>query len=633
MQHQKQSLCQLYRMNSDNIRRRVDFAGLTPSYVRSLASLANWGKRYVPRIAKEFYDFQFSFPESRRFFEEYAKKRGVSLDELRNTLEKAQTRYLTSIFEAAANNDFGTAYFENRLFVGQVHNKIDLPPKWYIGSYPLFFSLFRRYIWRSYFYRPRTAFRAEQALLMVFNLDIQAISDSFTLDMMESAGMDLVNVPVADGKDLTEYIGYIKNAFADEIATIAGALEQGDLTISIEPRSDKDIIRVALKDIVSSQRTMIRQLRENGEHLKATAEILSRGAEESGEATGQIAHVIQEMTMGLNQQAENSTSTAVAMHSMNELIQDVGKSSKEQYDASSHVLASFFQISKAVESVALGAQSGAERALDSSQKAGQGASAVEENIQTMASIREKVGISAQKVEEMGRQSKQIGSIVETIDEIANQTNLLALNAAIEAARAGTHGKGFAVVADEVRKLAEKSTVATREIGQLVQSILSTVEDAVSAMNIGAKEVQVGMEGVTNSGKVFQEILRAVEGVGQQVESIAASAQEMNATNTELAQSMHRMSELSEANLENVRTMAQKSDEVLCAVEQIAAVSEENGAASEEVSATTEELSAQSAEVARSANELNSLSKLLLEQIQRFKLPEENDTPLKLRRVA
>ena len=230
-----------------------------------------------------------------------------------------------------------------------------------------------------------------------------------------------------------------------------------------------------------------------------------------------------------------------------------------------------------------------------------------------------MGVSAEKVQEMGRRSDQIGEIVETIDDIASQTNLLALNAAIEAARAGEHGKGFSVVADEVRKLAERSSAATREIGGLIKGIQQTVAEAVRAMNEGASEVENGVAHAGKSGQALDSILKAAEMVSRQVEEIAGAAQHISLSSSELVSSMDTVAAVVEENTASTEEMSASSNEVAMAVESIASISEENTAAVVEVSASTEEMSAEVQQVTASADTLSGMARDLAGLVARFRL--------------
>lgn len=237
----------------------------------------------------------------------------------------------------------------------------------------------------------------------------------------------------------------------------------------------------------------------------------------------------------------------------------------------------------------------------------------------MESIKEKVGISAEKVQEMGKRSEQISTIVATIEEIASQTNLLALNAAIEAARAGEHGKGFAVVADEVRKLAERSTSSTKEIDIMLNGIVETVSEAVTAMQSGTMEVESGVENANEAGKALAEILTASEAVNAQATLAATASDQMRLAAEQLIEAVDSVSAVVEENTASTEEMSANSTEISEAVENIASVSEENSAAVEEVSASAEEMTAQVQEVTGAANSLSEMANALKEVVAKFKL--------------
>jgi len=194
--------------------------------------------------------------------------------------------------------------------------------------------------------------------------------------------------------------------------------------------------------------------------------------------------------------------------------------------------------------IARNCQMAADCARLASDEAGNGAKVIQESIRVMGRIAERVSATAGTVEALGQRSDQIGEIIGTIEDIADQTNLLALNAAIEAARAGEQGRGFAVVADEVRALAERTTRATREIGEMIKSIQSETRGAVSAMEEGVREVESGTREAGRSGQAMDLILEQINNLTMQVNQIATAAEEQTATTSEISGSIHQITDIS-----------------------------------------------------------------------------------------
>ena len=186
-------------------------------------------------------------------------------------------------------------------------------------------------------------------------------------------------------------------------------------------------------------------------------------------------------------------------------------------------------------------------AAKSSEKANNAAIAgegiINETVNVMKRINDRVKESASIIKSLGARSDQIGEVVGLINDIADQTNLLALNAAIEAARAGEHGRGFAVVADEVRKLAERTTEATKEIGNTIEAMQGETRSAVSSMEEGVKEVEVGSVEAEKSGDALNDILKQINAATVEINQIAVASEQQTATTNEIANNIQQISEV------------------------------------------------------------------------------------------
>ena len=408
-------------------------------------------------------------------------------------------------------------------------------------------------------------------------------------------------------------------AYQKEMAQAAEKIAAGDLTVQVQPVSEKDVLGQSFAKMITKLRQQVEHLQISALSLKAAAGQLAAASSQAGQATTQIAATVQQVAAGVGQQTESVSRTASVMDQMAHTIDGVARGAQEQAQAAARATQLSAQLHRAIQQVAEIARSVSQGAAAASQAAAHGQDTVRHTVQGMQSIREKVDLSAEKIAEMSNRSNQIGVIVETIEDIASQTNLLALNAAIEAARAGEHGKGFAVVADEVRKLAERSANATREIGALIKAIQTSVNETVNAMLESAQEVEKGVESAGEAGNSLQQILQTVEQVNQQAQQAARAAAEMERAANEMIAAVDSVSAVIEENTAATEQMSASSSEVTMSIETIASVSEQNSAAIEEVSASAEEMSAQVEEVSASAHSLSEMAEVLEKVVVQFKL--------------
>ncbi|MGO7149353.1 methyl-accepting chemotaxis protein [Rhizobium ruizarguesonis] len=287
-------------------------------------------------------------------------------------------------------------------------------------------------------------------------------------------------------KDLVNTINVMTDNLRNT-AEIANQIANGDLTVSPKPLSEKDMLGIALEQMVERLRGVVSD-------AAAAAENVSAGSQELSSSSEQV-------SQGATEQAASAEEASASMEQMAANI-------KQNADNAAQT-----------EKIARQSAKDAEASGD----------AVTRAVQAMRTIAEKIGI---------------------VQEIARQTDLLALNAAVEAARAGEHGKGFAVVASEVRKLAERSQSAAAEIssmsgdtvkaaqeagdmlGRLVPDIRKTAE-LVSEISAACREQDVGAsqinEAIQQLDKVTQQNAGASEQMSATSEELATQAEELQAS--------------------------------------------------------------------------------------------------------
>ncbi|GKS68325.1 twitching motility protein PilJ [Nitrosomonas sp. PY1] len=158
----------------------------------------------------------------------------------------------------------------------------------------------------------------------------------------------------------------------------------------------------------------------------------------------------------------------------------------------------------------------AEQSLTTAER---GTKAVRDSIAGMNEIRAHIQDTSKRIKRLGESSQEIGEIIALISDITDQTNVLALNAALQANVAGEAGRGFSVIAQEVQRLAERSTEASKQIGELIITIQGDTQDAIAAMERSTLGVAQGAQRSDAAGRALEEIEQVSKQLAKQVTHI------------------------------------------------------------------------------------------------------------------
>ena len=311
--------------------------------------------------------------------------------------------------------------------------------------------------------------------------------------------------------DLTKYHNDEFGALVDEYnkvidnmkyqSEVAQEVSNGNLTITVNPKSADDLLGNSLKKLVEDNLHALSNISDAGSQVTVSSSQVASASQALAQGSTEQASAIQEITASIDEIAEKT------------------KQNAEQANAAASLVV---------------------RAIDDVKK---GNRQMEDMMSAMQNI--------------NKSSESISKIIKVIDDIAFQTNILALNAAVEAARAGEAGKGFAVVAEEVRSLAAKSAAAAAETAELIEDSIEKVDSgskiaddtarALEAITNAVQESEVIINGIAESSNyqatAVAQIEQAITQGSQVVQTNSATSEECAAASEELSNQASRMRDM------------------------------------------------------------------------------------------
>ncbi len=338
------SLSSLYHITPENLALRRQFIGLDAEVVALLAELSPWATEVADALAADVTDHHFGVTATAEFFRAYAAEKGIALEALRGEWQAARAAHWRRIFaEPEQPQPFGIAYFATLLEAGAAYNRINLPMKWYLGRYPAHLDAVRRQLHsspppialepgrrRGLLRRrdpgidPAVLAEVERAVGIVFNYDLQAITDAFYFDTFATMGVDLSGIHGRGAQhDLSDRGSQLKSTVHESLRLfIDSSHNMHELFANVRDNVEQTThamngIAAASGEVAQGaerQATMLQRSRELADEVSTATvraqELSGQGVEAAGEANAVMQRVRvsgQEAQAGIDELARKST--------------------------------------------------------------------------------------------------------------------------------------------------------------------------------------------------------------------------------------------------------------------------------------------------------------------------------------
>jgi methyl-accepting chemotaxis protein len=428
--------------SNDALSDRLNFMKLSPEVQQSLQAIKPIVMRELPGALDAFYNQIQAFPETRKFFSSQGQMSG------------AKNRQLAH-WEIISSARFDQSYVRAVTTVGEIHARIGLEPRWYIGGYALLMEALIGAViearWPTGGFGGKKGGTAKQV-----SAELGALVKATLLDMDFAISVYLEAAEKARLATEAEVLAKEREIVVGSVGEGMSNLAAGDLTYRMS-----DDIPGEYRQLRDDFNAAMQQLEETMTVVAANTNGISTGADE-------IAQASDDLSKRTEQQAASLEETAAALD----------------------------EITATVKKTASGAKQASDVVVAAKGEAEHSGKVVAEAVQAMGQIE--------------TSSQQISQIIGVIDEIAFQTNLLALNAGVEAARAGDAGRGFAVVASEVRALAQRSAEAAKEIKALISASSQQVGQGVNLVGETGKALQSIVTKVAEIDALVSEIAASAQ---------------------------------------------------------------------------------------------------------------------------